>query len=43
MTDKIRCQNGIDYDECDNEVQSVGGYCSDCEEKLFEAFIKDYY
>lgn len=37
------CQNGTDYEECENKVKRKGEFCGDCQEKSFESFTDHYF
>jgi hypothetical protein len=33
----MKCQNGIDYEECENDsINQKGGLCHDCEELAYD-------
>jgi hypothetical protein len=36
----IQCQNGIDYDECDNKVEKPG-LCDECNEAAYDQHIEN--
>lgn len=37
----MRCKNGIDYDECKNDVDpNYGEYCPTCAEKNYDDYIE---
>ena len=40
---KHLCQTGIDYEECEEVVDTKGDTCSNCCEKAQESFLEDFY
>ncbi len=39
----MKCQNGIDYDECENEREKGSEVCSECNERLAQDALNDFY
>lgn len=43
----FKCQNGVDYDECDKTVLHEGSLCEECDsietERAYDAFLEHYY
>ena len=37
------CQNGEDYDECEETVEIKNSVCNSCAEKAFELYLEDFY
>ena len=37
------CQNGEDYDECEEIVEIKNSVCSDCSEKSYETYLENFY
>jgi len=37
------CQNGEDYDECDEIVEVKNSVCNSCAEKAYDLYLEDFY
>lgn len=37
------CQNGEDYDECDEIVEVKNSVCNSCVEKAYDLYLEDFY
>jgi hypothetical protein len=40
MTDH-QCQNGVDYDECDERVSKNGALCDNCNEAAYDQYMEN--
>lgn len=37
------CQNGEDYDECEETVEIKNSVCNSCAEKSYDLYLEDFY
>jgi len=37
------CQNGEDYDECEETVEIKNSVCNSCAEKAYDLYLEDFY